>query len=160
MMCTSLHQVTAAAIERLVAEPESVNQLDVPETFATYYMATINYFLTGSAYPGRKRGPLALALMGVRNVRCRTLENGSFDVVPPERVAAIATALQAVDVEAVKTAVAEADLEALVEDEELDELVDLSHEEAGETIASDIQDLATFYAEAAERGVGVVMYTS
>lgn len=117
MMCTYLQQVTAAKIEALVAKPESIARLDEPETFATHYMATINYFLTGSAYPTRKRGPLALALMGTRNVKCRVLENGCFDVVPPERVKAIADALRAVDVEAVEAAVAEADLEALVDEE-------------------------------------------
>lgn len=160
MMCTYLQQVTGEALERLVAKPESINALDEPETFATYYMATLNYFLTGSAYPGRKRGPLALALMGVRNVPCKTLENGSFDVVPPERVAAIAAALQAVDVGAVEAAVAEADLEELVEDEEIDEIIDMSPEEAVEAIAADVRGLAAFYAEAAQRGTGVVMYTS
>jgi hypothetical protein len=160
MMCTYLQQVTAATIERLAAKPESINALDEPETFATYFMATVNYFLTGSAYPGRKRGPLALALMGVRNVPCKTLENGSFDVVPPERVAAIAAALQAVDVGTVEAAVAEADLEALVEDEEIDEMIDMSPEEAAEAIAVDVRGLAAFYAGVAERGAGVVIYTS
>lgn len=160
MMCTYLQQVTAEAIERLEAQPESINELDAPETFSTYYMATIDYFLTGSAYPGPERGPLALALMGVRNVPCKTLENGSFDVVPPERMGAIAAALQAVDVGAVEAAVAEADLDALVDDEEIDELIDMSPEEAAEAIAADVRGLAAFYAKLAERGAGVVIYTT
>ena len=160
MMCTYLQRVTAEQLARLVAKPESIARLDEPETFATHHMATINYFLTGSAYPGRKRGPLALALCGVRNVPCPVLENGSFDLVPPERVAAIAAALRSVDVEAVRSAVAEADLEALVEDEEIDELVDLSAEEAADAIATDVQGLVEFYADVAKHGAGVVMYTS
>jgi len=160
MMCTYVQLVTAAQIEQLVAKPESINRLDEPETFATHYMATINYFLTGSAYPGRKRGPLALALMGVKNVKCKTLENGSFDVVPPERVAAIAAALRAVDVDAVEAAVAEADLEGLVDEEEIDEMIDLSPEEAAETIAGDVRGLVEFYATVAASGAGVVIYTS
>lgn len=160
MMCTYLQRVTAAQIDALVAKPASIARLDEPETFATHYMATINYFLTGSAYPGRKRGPLALALMGVKNVACKVLENGSFDVVPPGHVAAIAAALQAVDVKAVKQAVAQADLEALVDDEEIDELTDLSPKEAAKTIAADIRGLIEFYAEVAASGAGVVIYTS
>lgn len=160
MMCTYLQQVTAAQIDALVAKPESIARLDEPETFATHFMATINYFLTGSAYPTRKRGPLALALMGTRNVKCRVLENGCFDVVPPERVRAIADALRAVDVEAVEAAVAEADLEALAEEEEIDELSDLSPEEAAETIAKDVRGLIDFYGKVAASAAGVVIYTS
>lgn len=160
MMCTYLQQVTADQIAALVAKPASIAKLDEPETFTTHHMATINYFLTGSAYPTRKRGPLALALMGTRNVKCKVLENGSFDVVPPERVAAIAAALRAVDVEAVEAAVAEADLEALVEDEEIDEITDLSSEEAAETIAEDVRGLIEFYGTVEANGAGVVIYTT
>jgi hypothetical protein len=160
MMCTYLQQVTAEQIAALVAKPESIAELDEPETFTTHSLATINYFLTGSAYPTRKRGPLALALMGTRTVRCKVLENGSFDVVPPERVAAIAAALRAVDVDAVEAAVAEADLEELVEEEEIDEITDLSPEEAAETIATDVRELIAFYETVEASGAGVVIYTS
>lgn len=160
MMCTYLQQVTAKQIDALVAKPESIARLDEPETFTTHAMATLNYFLTGSAYPARKRGPLAQALMGTRSVKCRVLENGSFDVVPPERVKAIAEALRAVDVDAVAAAVAEADLEALVEDEEIDELSDLSPEEVAETIAEDVRGLIAFYAKVAASKAGVVIYTA
>lgn len=160
MMCTYLQSVTAQTLARLEATPESINELDEPQTFETHFMATVDFFLTGSAYPEPKHGPLAPALTGVRHVPCKTLENGSFDVVPPERVAAIAQALQAVDVDAVRAAVAAADLDALVEDEEIDEMVDMSAEEAADTIASDVRRLAEFYAGVAERGAAVVMYTS
>lgn len=160
MMCTYLQQVTAEQIAELVARPESIAELDEPVTFATHHMATINYFLTGSAYPTRKRGPLALALMGTRNVKCKVLENGSFDVVPPERVAAIAAALRAVDVSELEAAVAEAELEELVEEEEIDEITDLSPEEAAETIAEDVRGLVAFYAAVEANGAGVVIYTS
>jgi hypothetical protein len=160
MMCTYLQRVSAEQLARLAAKPTSIAKLDEPDTFATHYMATINYFLTGSAYPGRKRGPLALALMGLRNIPCPTLENGCFDVVPPERVAAISAALQAVDVAAVRAAVIEADLEELVEDEEIDELTDMSPKEAAAAIAEDVRELVEFYAGVAKRGGGVEMYTS
>ena len=98
--------------------------------------------------------------MGVKNVKCKVLENGCFDVVPPGYVAAIAAALRAVDVKAVKGAVAEADLEALVDDEEIDELTDLSPKAAAKAIAADIRGLIEFYAEVAASGSGVVIYTS
>jgi hypothetical protein len=47
-----------------------------------------------------------------------------------------------------------------VEEEEIDEITDLSPEEAAETIATDVRELIAFYETVQVSGAGVVIYTS
>src|SRR5215207_3873411 len=106
-MATYLHMVTDDKLAS--ADANLVRQLDGAPWHHTYFGPSLNYFLTGSAYPAGDH-PLAAMLSGSRSVDCPTLENGSFGVVPASAVASIAEGLAAVDLDAVRARVAEADL--------------------------------------------------
>lgn len=155
---TYLQAVSQEELDELCEEPTSINQLDKPDSVTTYFAPSINYFVTGSAYPTDH--DLAPMLMGEDSVDCSTLENGSFDFVTPDTVRAIAELLADVDLGDVRAKVEKADLEELVDEEELYDLEVLDSADAPETIAAELGKLQAFYEQAAEAGMAVVMYTT
>lgn len=159
--CTILRLVSHDEIAKLTKEPDSIRDLDKPETdtFRTYYLTAINYFLTGSAYPGAHS--LSALLGGEKNVATAVLENGAFDLVMPPRAEKLLAALEKVDLTKLHAKVKKADLEALRDEQEVDE--ELALEESGDPagqIVTAVEGLKVFYAKAAAGQVGVVMYTS
>lgn len=164
-MQTYLFLVSPEEIAALEADPRSINRLDKPEgeSAGTYFACALSYFLCGEAYPSyEESGPLAAALNGVRSVDCDTLDNGEFSVVPLEVAAEAAGALAAVDRKDLQERADAADHEELVDDEELYDLEILvaDGDDVGATLVRDLEAVAELYAAAAEKGCGVVMYTT
>ena len=160
-MCTYVQMVTDAEIAGLEKKPASINQLDKPkaQTFTTYHFTSINYFLTGSAYPSKHA--LAALLCGEKSVDTPTLENGSFDVTRPKTVSKLASELAKVNLAAVKKKVAAADFETLRDEEEVDEECVLeSSDDPAQEIAGEIERLRTFIAAAAKKKLGLAIYTA
>ncbi len=159
-MATYVQMVTDEEIAALRADPASIHGLDKPEdqSFRTYYACCISYFLTGDPYPSRS--PLAPMLSGAESVETSTLENGSFGVVPAKTAAAVARELAKVDMKKLRARIAKADLSELV-DEEVDDAEVLSEaEDPVAELMQDVEELASFYARAAEMKLGVAMYTT
>jgi hypothetical protein len=160
-MCTYVQMVTDSEIVALQKKPETINQLDKPrsETFSTYHFTTINYFLTGSAYPSKHA--LAAVLCGEKSVSTSTLENGSFDVTSPKLVRKLAAALAKVDLDEVKESVAAADWDTLRDEEEVDEecVLESSDDPAAE-IVGEIERLEKFMSAAAKKKRGLAIYTT
>ena len=120
-MATYLQAVGEDEIALLRSEPERINRLDNEPDWSTHLMPSLNYFLTGDAYPS-DQGPLGEALSGSESVACPTLETGSFDLVLPARAREILEALRGVDPEEIRSAVEQAYFDALVDVDELYEL--------------------------------------
>jgi hypothetical protein len=159
-MCTYVQMVTDEEIAALRKKPESINQLDKPETFSTYLFTPINYFLTGSAYPGKKHA-LAALLCGEKSVATQTLENGSFDVTSAKTVAKLATELAKVDLKKVKKKIEAADWDELRDSEEVDEECVLeSSEDVPQEIIGEIEGLKKFLASAAKKKRGLAIFTA
>src|SRR3954471_9580069 len=118
-MATYLHMVSDDKIAS--ADANLVRELDGNAWHQTYFGPSLNYFLTGSAYPAGDH-LLSGMVFGSRSVDCPTMEHGSFGVVPASEVAVIADGLAAVDLDAVRERITRADLAALVSDEELEDL--------------------------------------
>lgn len=164
-MQTHLFLVTPDEIAALDEDPLSITRLDKPEdeSGGTYFACALSYFICGSAYPSYdESGPLAAALNGARSVECNTLENGEFHVVPPDVAARAAKALAAIDHEDLRERAREADHEELVDDEELYDLETLIADgsDVAETLLRDLEAVTDLYATAAEKGCGVVMYST
>jgi hypothetical protein len=159
-MTTYVQMVSQSELDGLRKTPASINKLDKPdsETFSTHYACCINYFVTGDAYP--EEHALAAMLFGEDMIETSTLENGSFGVVSPAKVAKLATLLAKVDVGKLRTRVKKADWDELM-DEEVDdaELLQESDDPVRE-LAGDFERLASFYGAAAEKKLGVAMYTA
>lgn len=160
-MAANLHAVSETRIEELRRDSESVARLpDEPVTPTFFYhYPSINYFLTGDAYPAADDHKLASLLFGKETIDCPSLENGNFGIVSPKLVEKLARRLAEVDLKKVKARIKDADLEDLADEEELDDLDDVEPDEAADEIADEIKELTAFYAEAAAAGLGVVMYT-
>ncbi len=129
----------------------------------TQLQQSLCFFLCGDAYPNpAEHGPLAGGLAGYQNVETNTLENGSFDVVPKNKCEEVADALQAVDLDKFKRRIAKADVEGLVEEEELYDLEACiaDGDDLGELLSDEISNLRAFYADAAEQSLAVVLYTT
>jgi len=162
-MATWLQMVSEAEIAALRANPPSINKLDKPaaESFRTYYFCSINYFVTGDAWGGGTDDPVGGMLSGFASVECSTLENGSFNVVTPAQAAQVSQGLDKLDVDAIKAKVDDADPDEIEEAEVDDfEILMEADEPAGEVIVSEVQSLAKFYKDAANKQLGVVMYTT
>ncbi len=160
-MCTYVQMVSDEEIAALKKQPESINKLDKPgaETFTTYLYTAINYFLTGSAYPGKKHA--LAALFGEQNVATSTLENGSFDVTSSKTVAKLVDALGAVDLKKVQKKIEGADWDELRDDEEVDEEMVLEgSEDPVAEILDGIKSLKEFMAAAAKKKKGLAIYTT
>lgn len=160
--CTRLQMLTEEELLALAKKPASVNAMDKParESFSTYHLTALNYFLTGSAFPSKKK-PLGAALLGEKQVATKALEDGSFSLLSVATTAKLAVALAAVDRKALRAAVKAADLEALREEEEVDEeyALEESGDAAGE-LTREVAALAKFYAAAAKKKRGVLLYTT
>jgi hypothetical protein len=141
------------------ADANLVRQLDGAAWHQTYFGPSLNYFLTGSAYPTGDH-PLAGMLYGARSVDCPMLETGSFGVVPANTVATIADGLAALDLDAVRSRIAEADIDAIIREEELDDLELVEAETVPSLLTDEIGKLTTFYAQAAKANSGLVVYTT
>lgn len=159
-MVTIVRMVSDAEIAALRADPDSIRQLDGrgDETFRTHYECSINYFVTGDAYPVDH--PLASVLSGIDNVLTDRLEAGAFGVSHADRVRVLAEGLARVDVAAIRAAVASADFERLAEEDVDDaEILREAADPAG-VLGAEIEALARFYAAAAAKGLGVVAFTT
>jgi hypothetical protein len=163
-MCTYLQMVSAVDLAKLREQPTWINKLDRPgeQSFMTYHCCSINYFLTGDAYPsGSPKQPLGGVLFGFSSVSCSTLENGNFGVLDPQHTESVLRALGAVDIAAVRQRVEDADPEALADDEVDDfELLEEGDEPPADVIVSEIERLLAFYKYAARHHYGVVNYTT
>ena len=159
-MVTWVQQVNDSEIAALQKEPGSINRLDKPaaETFRTHYECSINYFVTGDAYPGDH--PLASLLCGTTAIRTSTLENGAFGVSSAAEVAAMAEALAKVDVDGIRTAVAAADFAELMEEDVDDAEILAESDDPAKTLGDEVAELVRFYRSAAENALGVAAYTS
>lgn len=157
-MATYLQMVSPEELAQLEADPTTINKLDQPTSMSTYYSCTVNFFLTGSAYPGDH--PLAPLVQGSRTVETATLENGSFGVVDPSDVAALVEALTTVDSNAIRQSAEAADFDELVEEEEIYELEVMEHSEVPGDLVEAIASLLTFYQEVSAENAAVVMFTA
>lgn len=156
-MATYLQMVNLEELAQLEADPSTINALDQETCVATHYSCTLNYFLTGSAYP--EDHLLAPLMQGSREVEAKTLENGRFGIIDPSDTAALVDALSNVDADALRKAVEAADFDELVEEEELYELEDMEHSEVPGELAEVLASLLAFYQKVSEENAAVVVYT-
>jgi hypothetical protein len=161
-LATILHLVSASDLGKLRARPTWINHLEPADgcTYLTHYTCSINYFVVGDAWPtSSRRRPLAGLLFGFSNVRCPTLENGSFDVVAPHQVRWVLDALASLDLAEVRRRVERADPEQL-EEEEVDdyELLLEDDDRPADVIEVEIESLVAFYKEAARGRYAIVSY--
>lgn len=108
-VATWLRAVSERQLEELGQNPELLADLAAAESHHTYFALSINYFLTGDAYPGDH---------------------------------------------------ALAPIDDLVDEEKLDNLEFLEHDDIPVTLIDEVTNLAAFYGRVAEAGHGVVMYTT
>ncbi|MFT5358251.1 MAG: hypothetical protein ACI9KE_005489 [Polyangiales bacterium] len=156
-MATYLQMVNLEELAQLEADPTTINALNQDTSVATHFACTLNYFLTGSAYPDDH--PLAALMQGSREVDAPTLENGRFGVIDPSETAALVDALSNVDIEALRKAVEAADIDELVEEEELYELEVMEHSEVQGELVEVLASLLAFYRKVSEENAAVVVYT-
>ena len=136
----------------------NINRLVSPVSFTTHLNQSLPFFITGSAYPTEQL--LAAMLHGHRQVPTTSLENGSFGVVEPQRVGALVQGLMEVDRSAVRAAVEQANLAALVDDEELYDLEVSDPATLADDLLADLERLIDFYRQVVEVGGAVVGYVS
>jgi hypothetical protein len=157
-MTTYLQRVSEDEIAKLRRDPDSIMKLDNPG-HSTAYACSLNYFVAGDAYPDPD-DPFGNLLFGDA-VDCSRLENGNFDVITPDRIAALVPRLAAIDLDAFAKAVREADFSELIEDEELYDLELLDEDEdAAELLVGELRALIAFHRETAKLGLGLVGYTT
>lgn len=159
---TFVQMVSDAEIAALEKAPATIGAVDKrgDECFSTYHFTTINYFLTGDAYPSKKHA-LGAVLCGEKSVSTSTLENGSFAVNRAATVAKLSAALAKVDLKALERAVKDADLDELRDEDEVDEEYALGEsDDPPKELVSAVKGLQKFYANAVKKGLGVVIYTS
>lgn len=157
-MATYLQLVSQDELRTLESNPAAINELDQPVDFRTHFAGALNYFITGSAWPDEQ--PLAPILFGSRNVDTPTLENGSFGIIDAAEVGALLAGLEAVDPAALQKAVESADLDALIEDEELYELEVIDPAELPGELVRALTELVGFYKQVAAAGGAIVSYTT
>jgi hypothetical protein len=159
-MSTLLQAVSEHELHGLKRDPDSIRVLAGGQSFTTYFAASINYFLTGNAYPTNQDHALWSMLHGQESVACNSLENGEFGLVAPDRAGQLAQVLTGIDVAGVAARIDAADLDHLADEEELYDLELIEPGEASTTIAADIRNLIVFYEGVAAQRLGVVSYTS
>jgi hypothetical protein len=163
-LATFLHLVGAAELDKLRAQPTWIHQLHPPDeyTFLTHHACSINYFVTGDAWPaGSRRRPLGGMLFGFSSVRCPTLEHGSFDVVAPHQVRWVLDALATLELAAVRDRIEHADPDEL-EAQEVDdyELLLEDDDAPADVIEAELTSIASFYLQAARDRYAIVSYTA
>jgi hypothetical protein len=124
-----LQAARSEEVDALRANPGGIDTL-TGDNHCTYLGTTLNYCLTGEAYPEPTSHPLGAVLDGTEDIDCPSLENGAFAVVPREQVADTAALLATVDLAAVQTAVEQADFDALLDEQELYDLELIPADEA------------------------------
>jgi len=163
-MATYLQMVDKKEIGKLRANPEWIHELDQPsdDSYRTHFCCSINYFLTGSAWPDPDESGLACILGGSESVACKTLENGAFSLLAPDEVSVLAKRLARVDLKHVRAEIENADFDRLVEEEEVDdlELLEGIEEDPADLLMGEIDELIEFYGNAADAKKGVVSYTT
>jgi hypothetical protein len=163
-LATILHLVGAVELDKLRARPTWIDRVRPPgaHTFVTHHACSLNYFVTGSAWPsGSRRRPLGGMLFGFQRVRCPALAHGSFDVVAPDQVRWVLDALGGVELAAVRARIERADPEVLAEEEaEGYELLLEEDGEPAEVIEAELAALALHYQRAARGGYAIVSYTT
>lgn len=159
-MNTYLQMVSDAELEALRDQPSSINRLVKPAeaSYSTYYACSINYFLAGDAYPSE--GALASMLFGATAIETDTLENGSFGVVTASEAKALARALAELDLGELEARVRQADPDELADEEVDDFELLVEDEDPAKLLVAEIRQLVAFYAGAAERNMGVAMFTA
>jgi hypothetical protein len=167
---TCLQMVNAKEITALKADPVSIGDLEKPanQIYSTYFPCSINYFIVGDPYPAPDSAkPLTAALFGLELIECESFEAGNIGIVPPGKVATIASRLEKIDLEKVVEAVANADATKLarreVDDFGLlihDEDPDATEEDPGKTLVDEIRRLAKYYRRAATKKLGIAMFTA
>jgi hypothetical protein len=157
---TMLQMVSAKEIMALRKTPSTIAKLNKPgaESYSTYYVGTINYFLCGTPKPDLKDHPIAASLFGIEEIKTPSLDNGHFKLVPIDQIAAIAKALEAVDLKKLRKQVESADAAALAKSKVEDFELLKDNDAPAAMIVSDVRTLTTFYKDAASRNVGVVLY--
>jgi hypothetical protein len=113
-----------------------------------------------SPYPAATDHPLWPMLDGAEILACATLETAEFGLVPPEVTDQVATLLASVDVASVAAMVERADIENLVDDEELYDLELLDRTKAPTAIADAIEEIIVFYSQVAIGRLGVVTFAA
>lgn len=162
-MSTDLFLVSEEELESLQKEPQKLFEMEsnAAHQFGTHFACCISYFLTGDAYGDDS--PLGPLLFGHEQVRASQLENGAFGINSPSEAAALSKLLHQVDLSATRREVQsaqESDWEGLDEAEVDDLDVLLDAKKPVDELMRALMGLKELYAIAAERGLGVVMYTS
>jgi hypothetical protein len=159
---TMLQMVSAKEIMALRKTPSTIAKLNKPgaESYSTYYIGTINFFLCGTPTPEVKDNPIAAALFGMEEIKTPSLDTGHFKLVPPDQVSAIAKALEQVDLKKLRKQVETADGAAMAKSKVGDFELLKGNDAPAAMIVSDVRTLTTFYKDAASRNVGVVMYVT
>ena len=162
-MATYLQMVSEQDLAKLRSRPTWVNQIDRPgeQSYVTHYFCSINYFVTGDAWPsGSRKHPLGGLLFGFASIPCRTLECGNFGVLRPDEAQLVLAALGTLDLAAIRQTIADTDPEDLADEEVEDFELLAEDDDAAEVITNELRSLAAFYARAARYGYGVVSYTT
>lgn len=156
-----LQPVSGDEIEMLQADPECIHTIESSFFYSTYYYASLNYFLTGEAYPYENKEPLSYILRGQERYPCASLaESPYIEITRPENVIAIENALRKVDAAVLRDKIETADFDTIINAEELYDLEFGSKEGSIESIMSDLKRLQGFYAEVLNAKTGVVMHIS
>jgi hypothetical protein len=161
-MSTTLLLAGARELAKLEAQPTWINRFRAAGTYSTYYHCSLNYFVSGDAWPsGSRKRPLGGMLFGFRSVTCPTLEGGNFGVLDPGDVPLVLAAFAKLDLAAIRDAVESADSEDL-EEEEVDdfELLLEGDEAPAAVLEADLVQLIAFYKRAARGRYGIVSYTT
>lgn len=163
-MATYLQMVSEIELAKLKSQPTWINQLSKPDehSYVTHYFCSINYFVSGDAWPsGSRTNPLGGLLFGFSSVSCPTLENGNFGVLRPAEAELVLQSLATVDLTKIRERIEQADPGEL-EDEEVDdyELLIEDDEPPADVIAAELESLVAFYKRAVRHRYGVISYTT
>jgi hypothetical protein len=161
MATTTLQMVSNKEIAALQKTPSTIVKLQKPhgESYSTRFFASINYFLCGKPSPDAADSPLAASLIGFDAVAAPALPSGHFKLIIPAQAAAIAKALEAVDLQKLRKDVSSSD-PAVLGKAKLDDLeLLLQNDSPAATLFTDVKGLTTFYKDAAAKHLGVAIYT-
>jgi hypothetical protein len=158
-MSSWLQAVTDEEIAGLRSDPSSINGLDKPLYYRTHFFDSISYFVTGEVNPSGNH-PLGAILQGEESVACATLENGWFHLLSPRAADQLVQRLADLDLDRVRDDIAHADLDDLIDEEEVYDLELLGEGEAPGTIVEELEGMIAFYTRVAAEKLGVVIYTT
>ncbi len=161
MATTTLQMVSNKEIVLLQKTPSTIVKLQKPhgESYSTRFFGSINYFLGGNPAPDAADSALAASLIGFEAVAAPALPSGHFKIVLPAQAAAIAKALEAVDLMKLRKDVQGADQAVLAKAKIEDLALLLENDSPAATLFTDVKGLTTFYKDAAAKHLGVAIYT-